>query len=341
MRFSLIYLMNLLGWHDYRNEFFNNPLVMFLCLKKDKLSWNGWMIIGFILVLLIWYESGRNQKLNEIKNRFIFSHHQSLYQASLPPNVYKVSDLNCLNQQINHLLFTDRGIYLIQSLHLKGQLVGNTKNWLLEIHQFSTIKMINNPIKRLNAKQLVMKELMQLYDIQLPTQSYYVYDEQKLNVQLIDELKESRFIKKQSFKTFLKKLSSSASESHDQEEVLEQILYFIISMRYLEYLKGFYHGLSLVNKVELVSFLSSDSKQLLSFFISSSTMTVSNIHQFEKNYLTKQAKSLKVLQTKLFHELSEWVLNHPMLEFMTFNEEVMIVLEGFECQRVTPSEIFA
>lgn len=182
MRFSLIYLMNLLGWHDYRNEFFNNPLVMFLCLKKDKLSWNGWMIIGFILVLLIWYESGRNQKLNEIKNRFSFSHHQSLYQASLPPNVYKVSDLNCLNQQINHLLFTDRGIYLIQSLHLKGQLVGNTKNWLLEIHQFSTIKMINNPIKRLNAKQLVMKELMQLYDIQLPIQSYYVYDEQKLNV---------------------------------------------------------------------------------------------------------------------------------------------------------------
>ena len=142
-----------------------------------------------ILVLLIWYESGRNQKLNEIKNRFSFSHHQSLYQASLPPNVYKVSDLNCLNQQINHLLFTDGGIYLIQSLHLKGQLVGNTKNWLLEIHQFSTIKMINNPIKRLNAKQLVMKELMQLYDIQLPTQSYYVYDEQKLNVQLIDELK--------------------------------------------------------------------------------------------------------------------------------------------------------
>ena len=112
-------------------------------------------------------------------------------------------------------------------------------------------------------------------------------------------------------------------------------------MRYLEYLKGFYHGLSLVNKVELVSFLSSDSKQLLSFFMSSSTMTVSNIHQFKHNYLTKQAKSLKVLQTKLFHELSEWVLNHPMLEFMTFNEEVMIVLEGFECQRVTPSEIFA
>ena len=219
MRFSLIYLMNLFGWHNHPNEFFNNPLVMFLYLKKDKLSWNGWMIIGFILVLLIWYESGRNQKLNEIKNRFSFSHHQSLYQASLPPNVYKVSDLNCLNQQINHLLFTDRGIYLIQSLHLKGQLVGNTKNWLLEIHQFSTIKMINNPIKLLNAKQLVMKELMQLYDIQLPTQSYYVYDEQKLNVQLIDELKESRFIKKQSFKTFLKKLSSLVN----REEMLEQI----------------------------------------------------------------------------------------------------------------------
>ena len=337
MRFSLIYLMYLLGWHNHPNEFFNNPLVMFLYLKKDKLSWNGWMIIGFILVLLIWYESGRNQKLNEIKNRFSFSHHQSLYQASLPPNVYKVSDLNCLNQQINHLLFTDGVIYLIQSLHLKGQLVGNTKNWLLEIHQFSTIKMINNPIKRLNAKQLVMKELMQLYDIQLPIQSYYVYDEQKLNVQLIDELKESRFIKKQSFKTFLKKLSSLVN----REEMLEQIIYFIISMRYLEYLKGFYHRLSLVDKVELVSFLSSDSKQLLSFFMSSSTMTVSNIHQFKHNYLTKQAKSLKVLQTKLFHELSEWVLNHPMLEFMTFNEEVMIVLEGFECQRVTPSEIFA
>lgn len=337
MRFSLIYLMYLLGWHNHPNEFFNNPLVMFLYLKKDKLSWNGWMIIGFILVLLIWYESGRNQKLNEIKNRFSFSHHQSLYQASLPPNVYKVSDLNCLNQQINHLLFTDGVIYLIQSLHLKGQLVGNTKNWLLEIHQFSTIKMINNPIKRLNAKQLVMKELMQLYDIQLPTQSYYVYDEQKLNVQLIDELKESRFIKKQSFKTFLKKLSSLVN----REEMLEQILYFIISMRYLEYLKGFYHGLSLVNKVELVSFLSSDSKQLLSFFISSSTMTVSNIHQFEKNYLTEQAKSLKMLQTKLFHQLSKWALSHPILQFMTFNEEMLIVLEGFECQSVTTSEIFA
>lgn len=171
----------------------------------------------------------------------------------------------------------------------------------------------------------------------MPIQSYYVYDEQKLNVQLIDELKESTFIKKQSFKTFLKKLSSLVN----REEMLEQILYFIISMRYLEYLKGFYHRLSLVDKVELVSFLSSDSKQLLSFFISSSTMTVSNIHQFEKNYLTEQAKSLKMLQTKLFHQLSKWALSHPILQFMTFNEEMLIVLEGFECQSVTTSEIFA
>lgn len=184
---------------------------------------------------------------------------------SLPSDLYKVSDLNCLNHLINHLLFSDRGIYLIQSLYLKGQLVGSAKNWLLELHQFSTVKMINNPIQLLNTKELIIKELMALYEITLPIQSYYVYDEQKLNLQLIDELKESRFIKQQEFREFLKKLSSPVSERYEWEETLDGILYFVISMRYLEYLKGFYDELSLMNKVELASFLSSDSKQLLSF----------------------------------------------------------------------------
>lgn len=75
--------------------------------------------------------------------------------------------------------------------------------------------------------------------------------------------------------------------------------------------------------------------------MSSSSMTVNRIDYFKKNFLTKQSKSLKVLQTKLFHELSEWVLSHPMLEFMTFDEDVLSFLEGFGYSNMTSSEIFA
>lgn len=341
MRSGLIFIMNiLLNEYSIENSAVSHLMTLTL-FKEDKIQWNGYLVSCFALLFSITYLYYRRDELKEIKNSLKLIHKQYLYQSLLPSDLYKISDLNCLNIKINHLLFSHKGIYLIQSFNLKGQLTGNLKDWMLEIHQVSSVKTINNPIRILNIKELILKELMELYEVNLPIESYYVYDQQKLHLQLVNELKESKFIKQQEFKSFLEQVLKQKKEKISHENELQNTLYFIISMRYLEYLKGFYYELSLVEKVELSSFLCQDSKQLLSFFVSSSVITIDKIHHFKKVFFNKQSKSLKVLQTKLFDELREWAFVHPTLEFMMFNEEILIFSEGFEFPHCNKSEAYA
>lgn len=344
MRLDFIFIMN-----SYFNEFSRNSrtvmdymmTLMFFEKNKIQIQWNSVLLICLSLIIFIPYLYVKKNKLKKIKNGLKLIHEQYLYQSLLPADFYKVSDLNCLNIKMNHLLFSHKSIYLIQSLNLRGQLGGDMYDWTLNIHQASSVKTIKNPIRLLTRKELVIKELMALYEVSLPIQSYYVYDGQKLKLHLTQELNASKFIKQQEFKLFLEHILKEDKNRICQEDDLQNILYFIISMRYLEYLKRFYYELSLVDKVQLSSVLIQDSKQLLSFFVSSSIITMDKIHQFQRRYFNKQSKSLKVLQTKLFDELRDWALVHPTIEFMTFNEDVLIFSEGFERPQSKKSNVYA
>lgn len=63
-------------------------------------------------------------------------------------------------------------------------------------------------------------------------------------------------------------------------------------MRYVEYLRGFNNELNLVDKMHLSSTLSRCSEELLSFFVSPTSLRVEKIQQFKHEYLDIQSQRI-------------------------------------------------
>ncbi len=314
-------------------------------LKEDKglifqWRWSSEFILLMGLILFFMLDIGRTSFNKKSSEQILLDkvvkplEAQSLFRTLLPTNVYKISRLNCLGLMINQILFTQAGVYLIQPFKAQGVLGGDIKGWGLKLTRTfgeeTMIHTIKNPMVVMETKVILLKELIQLYGFSLTVEGHYVYDEKQLGIQLGEESKKLSFIKEEEFQWFLKQISSIARiKQTDNEEVAHKMLYFVISMRYLEYLRGFYQELSLVDKVHLSSSLSRCSKELLAFFVSPDFLTMKKIQQLKQSYLNASYQSLKSLQTVLFEELNEWALEHPDLEFIKFNEEVLVFAEGF------------
>ena len=110
-------------------------------------------------------------------------------------------------------------------------------------------------------------------------------------------------------------------------------------MRYVEYLRGFYNELNLVDKVHLSSTLSRCSKELLAFFVPNS-LTIQKIQQFKHRYLEVPSQRIHQLQTKLFHELETWALAHPDLRIYELQSGMLTVSEGFQFSHLDRKEPF-
>lgn len=305
----------------------------------------GVFVMGLFLLLVVMTTSFYNRYLKSSSMGKVIKpiQKQYLFYTLLPASLYKVSRLSCLGIRMDHLLFNEQGIYLIQKLKGQGVLSGKVEDWCLKfLSPTSSIeKTIKNPIPVLESKISLLKELLKLYEINLMVEGYYVYDEQQLCLQLSPVSQKLNFIKEQELQCFFKQLSTKAtSKTTLNDDQLQRIFSFVISMRYVEYLRGFYNELSLVDKVHLSSTLSRCSKELLAFFVSPNSLTIQKIQQFKHRYLEVPAQRIHQLQTKLFHELETWALTHPDLEFMSFNEEVLTFSEGFQLSHLDRKEPF-
>ncbi len=105
MRLDFIFIMN-----SYFNEFSRNSrtvmnymmTLMFFEKNKIQIQWNSVLLICLSLIIFIPYLYVKKNKLKKIKNGLKLIHEQYLYQSLLPADFYKVSDLNCLNINLNY-----------------------------------------------------------------------------------------------------------------------------------------------------------------------------------------------------------------------------------------------
>ena len=127
----------------------------------------GVFVMGLFLLLVVMTTSFYNRHLKSSSMGKVIKpiQKQYLFYTLLPASLYKVTRLSCLGIRMDHLLFNEQGIYLIQKLKGQGILSGKVEDWCLKfLSPTSSIeKTIKNPIPVLESKVSLLKELLKLY----------------------------------------------------------------------------------------------------------------------------------------------------------------------------------
>lgn len=128
-------------------------------------TWYYWII--FILVIVIFTILERYTK--KIQG-FIGEKSVALILLKLNPNKYKViNDLmvrfNGKTTQIDHLVISNFGIFVIETKNYYGWILGNEfrNHWTKLIYETKNIIKINNPIKQSNWHINVLKNILKKY----------------------------------------------------------------------------------------------------------------------------------------------------------------------------------
>ncbi|MBP3909804.1 MAG: hypothetical protein J6D33_12870 [Turicibacter sp.] len=115
-------------------------MTTWLCLFLDKQEavpnyryvWcrEGVFVMGLFLLLVVMTTSFYNRHLKSSSMGKVIKpiQKQYLFYTLLPASLYKVSRLSCLGIRMDHLLFNEQGIYLIQKLKGQGVLSGKVED---------------------------------------------------------------------------------------------------------------------------------------------------------------------------------------------------------------------
>ena len=266
---------------------------------------------------------------------------QLLYECFLPRSVYRINQLKFSGFGIESVLFNHSDIYIMESFNGRGLLNGEEDQYLLEIVDLSddnSIKRkVRNPIVAIQNKYQVFKSLCQIYHLNVTVKSAIYFKKVELNLSL-SNIEHVHYLcgeaELKSFITSLEKLNVEGSKSRlTLPHRLYEVLYFLESIRYFDYLGQFYDQLSVLQKVNLKYQLSEPSQILFSFIISRDGTLPQRIERFIGQNETLLERGIELLQVKLFAELEEWACPQEDVVFLPFNFKALVLSEGFNLKQ--------
>lgn len=273
----------------------------------------------------------------------ISSSSQLLYGCLLPSGIYQMKQLKYSIFNFESILFDTKQLYMIDSFLEGGILRGDSKwpllDTILKNNQEIISRKIRNPILASRRKYKVFRRLYDLYQVSLCMKSVSYFPNCQIELNLVKNDDEILIDKQSDLDTFVRTIRApKTTEKVSSNELyysIEPILYFLLSLRYLDYLRQFYDQLSNEKKVSLKNKLSVSSKLVLNLLTIKDGRTLEQIEIFLNQNHEAKKQGIVQIQMKLFDEIESWAYQQEGIEFTSFNFTTLLFSEGYGINQVS------
>lgn len=262
---------------------------------------------------------------------------QLLYGHKIPKAIYQMKQIRFSLFHFDSILFDNQQLYVIDSFIERGTLRGECECPLLDMIVKNNQKMISrkirNPILVNRRKYEVFKRLCDLYQVPLCINSVLYFSNCQMDLKLINPQDEIYLYNESDLECFFQKIDhvkvNKEKFKNEVYESLEPILYFLLSLRYLDYLRQFYLQLSNVKKVSLRNTLSVSSQLMFNLMTQKEARALQQIEVFLGQNRQFKEQGIVQIQMKLFDEIEGWAHQQQESDFIPFNFTSLLFSEGY------------
>lgn len=247
----------------------------------------------------------------------ISSSSQLLYGCLLPSGIYQM-------KQLKYSIFNFESILF---------------DTILKNNQEIISRKIRNPILASRRKYKVFRRLYDLYQVSLCMKSVLYFPNCQIELNLVKNDDEILIDKQSDLDTFVRTIrgpkTTEKMSSNELYYSIETILYFLLSLRYLDYLRQFYDQLSNEKKVSLKNKLSVSSKLVFNLLTIKDGRILEQIEIFLNQNHEVKKQGIVQIQMKLFDEIESWAYQQEGIEFTSFNFTTLLFSEGYGINQVS------